>query len=99
MDFKPTRPETMAVIFAEILGKMSVIVSQDEAPNSRIERAEIALDKAWNAVEHFIRSLACMGCIALTAGNMAYLKRAWLQNDPEGRTFKERIGQMMKGAL
>lgn len=90
-------PLSMAVIFAEILGNVSTIVNAGGEPVERLDRAAIALEKSWNAVEHFIRSSAYMNGIELTAGNVACLKRAWLRADPEGRTFKEKISRIMRG--
>lgn len=96
-DRKVTRPETMAVIFAEILGNLSVIVNSEGEPAERLDQAAAALEKAWKAVEHFARSLALMGGIELTGGNVEAIKRAWLRSDPAGHTFKDKIAQMMRG--
>lgn len=93
-----TRPETMAVIFAEILGNLAAIVETDSTPAVRLKRAKESLQKSWNAVEHFTRSLALMGDIELTAGDIAGIKRAWLRMDPKGQTFKEKLAQVMRGA-
>lgn len=88
-------PATMAAVLSEILGNLSAIANQPGEPSAQLDRIRTALDKSWNAVEHFTRSLCTSNGVELSDSDLLSLRASWERRD--GLTFKERIQLLLRG--